>query len=1022
MRPLKLVMNAFGPYKEKVEIDFSRFNQQTLFLVSGPTGAGKTTIFDAIAYALYDDASGTSRGKDSFKSQFATDEDLCYVELEFELSGKIYSIKRIPAQMGPGKRGIKKINSEVEFIHGNTATTKISEANGEIQDILSLSYEQFRQIVMLPQGEFKKMLESNSNDKETIFRKIFNTERIQEFQAMLKEETGKLKHSVDSSDSMMEQFIGMISQEEDQTLSETLKEAVAFRDIPGILAELDRLQTEYNAKITISEQKLSRLRDEIQQNKERIELLREIAELEESKKRLKSAETQMSNYRKALEINEKALACLEIKKQQQTLLKEKMEKEQILKKDLQELETTITAIGENMEQFNRVQEEYKNLPLAREQLEGLKQQEKNIREIHTQQLTAEKLRAENADCEKNSKYWEEERKRYKQQISRLEEQLSLIKEAGKKIIEEQQLLGILGERIAVEQNRKKQLQQLVNIHNERKEKLLLFHESETSYQKAAEDYKNSRIHYNRSLAGILAAELTGTNPCPVCGSLEHPHPAALAEDSVTKETLEQVEEEKNRQQLLFNTVSAEVQSLNKRMKEYEQELEVDHLDARPVLEMSERALADLLNEQKQTLVRISDLQQLINEEENLQLQFAGIQENDRKAQSAIQENQSTARHNQSRIQEIEEEVALLLDKAEHTNLESVQRKITSAASGIKETETRYNDLQQAQFTLENKKTQFQTSTAAYQNQINEADARYQSLTIKLTEKLAQSGLDETFEEFILDAKEVQSRIHEIEGYDRSVWVNLENLKKKRAEQQAVKQPLSVDEYLSENTNKEREVRRLADEQRDWIGTVRNYRSAGDKIQDHYEAKKKLQERYQLYNELSSLANGSKETDYVSFERYILAIYFEEIIEAANLRFIQMTNGRFVLSRKEELTKGAGPKGLDLDVFDHYTGKKRSVKTLSGGESFKASLSLALGLSDVIQSQSGGVSVDTLFIDEGFGSLDSESLDSAIETLFELNQRGRLVGIISHVDELKTRIPVHIEVTKTSEGSKAQIKM
>lgn len=178
----------------------------------------------------------------------------------------------------------------------------------------------------------------------------------------------------------------------------------------------------------------------------------------------------------------------------------------------------------------------------------------------------------------------------------------------------------------------------------------------------------------------------------------------------------------------------------------------------------------------------------------------------------------------------------------------------------------------------------------------------------------------------------------------------------------------------------------------------------------------------MYKELSEMANGSKETDYISFERYVLGIYFEEIIEAANTRFTQMTTNRYSLIRNKEKTKGAGPKGLDLDVFDNYTGMKRSVKTLSGGESFKASLALALGLSDVIQNHSGGVSVDTLFIDEGFGTLDVDSLDSAIETLFELNQRGRLVGIISHVEELKTRIPVHIEVTKSSRGSHATIKI
>lgn len=233
---------------------------------------------------------------------------------------------------------------------------------------------------------------------------------------------------------------------------------------------------------------------------------------------------------------------------------------------------------------------------------------------------------------------------------------------------------------------------------------------------------------------------------------------------------------------------------------------------------------------------------------------------------------------------------------------------------------------------------------------------------------------------------------------------------------------SIEVYQSHNQEIENHSRTLKTQQHELIGTEKTVQSILSQIQLNYQTKKGQQEEYLMYKELAEIANGSKETEYISFERYVLGIYFEEIIEAANSRFTQMTNSRYSLIRNKEKTKGAGPKGLDLDVFDNYTGMKRSVKTLSGGESFKASLALALGLSDVIQNHSGGVSVDTLFIDEGFGTLDTDSLDSAIETLVELNQRGRLVGIISHVEELKTRIPVHIKVTKSSKGSYAEIKV
>ena len=314
------------------------------------------------------------------------------------------------------------------------------------------------------------------------------------------------------------------------------------------------------------------------------------------------------------------------------------------------------------------------------------------------------------------------------------------------------------------------------------------------------------------------------------------------------------------------------------------------------------------------------------------------------------------------------------------------------------------------------------NASAYAAQATEAAERVKTAKTAFEEVLAATKLSEPFDGLILSTEHVQKNKAAIEQYESRVAINQDRSEKLQAAAQGLDPASTADSFTEQKTALDGEIHTLDKEKEELASVLHQLTTASERIAAIYKKQQKILTSFKQYKTLSEIANGSKETDYVSFERYVLAIYYSDIIEAANHRFQQMTNNRYLLSRKEDKGKGAGAKGLDLDVLDQYTGHTRSVKTLSGGESFKASLSLALGLSDVMQSRSGGIHIDTLFIDEGFGTLDSESLDAAIEALFELNSRGRLVGIISHVDELKTRIPVHIEVTRSAEGSEAKIVM
>lgn len=1012
-------MNAFGPYKERVVIDFTQFQQQTLFLVSGPTGAGKTTIFDAIAYALYDDASGTSRGKDSFKSQFASDELLCFVELEFEIAGRNYFIKRSPVQIGPGKNGkLKKWSSEVEFHHNGTVTTKISEANQEIQELLSLSYEQFKQIVMLPQGEFKKMLESNSADKEKIFRNIFQTDTIKDLQSLLKDKASNLKQGMDQSENTLQQFVGMIP----ENSNEILREAILLYDIPTIMEELTSLVESYQEKIQVLEKELAALDTLSHNNQRKIDLLVALEILEKEKEILESNAELIEAKRLGLSLAKQAEECFETKQQVERISNEKQAIELELTKEQKKLTETVECLLETEKMYHSLQAAYKELPNKREALISLKEQEKQLSEKTTKEKAIGELEQENDAKQKAIKQLKNQVVIGEEQLEKQERTLQEIQQAKTSIMEKQRETSKLQQ----DQHKTKRQQEALLMFSgyltKRAAKQKEFHEIESKFKQVESHYQEQRLIYNRNIAGILASELKEEQACSVCGSLHHPSPAKLAQDTVSKEVLEELEANKNEIGKQFDRISIELQGLSEAIQSNEKQLGIQSTALQDEQSKIEQRISEETMKQEKLTGELKDLQKNIAKEEQAEKEKREIARQVSENEAKMQQLASAVQYNTKRIIELKIEIDTLQTKLTQADLSAIQIEISEKIHEITRIEEEYSEAQEKKVRLEKAQTQYQTSTKAYEKQLSTLMERETDVKEVFAQKLSESQLDESFEKYLVEKEAKLQLIDEIAAFDKKMWTNQTSMLEKKGNLAKEGADQSIETYQTRNQAIELESTAFKEQLRELIGTEKTVQSILSQIQFNYHAKKGQQEEYLMYKELSEMANGSKETDYISFERYVLGIYFEEIIEAANTRFTQMTIDRYVLIRNKEKTKGAGPKGLDLDVFDNYTGMKRSVKTLSGGESFKASLALALGLSDVIQNHSGGVSVDTLFIDEGFGTLDAESLDSAIETLFELNQRGRLVGIISHVEELKTRIPVHIEVTKSSEGSQAGIKM
>lgn len=1019
MRPILLEMTAFGPYKEKTTIDFRKFNNQNLFLISGATGAGKTTIFDAISYALYDDASGNSRSKDTFKSDFADDTDLCQVTFLFELNGKEYRIERTPRQMGPGKRnGTKQYESAVAFYHENGITTKIKEANQEIESLLSLSYDQFKQIVMLPQGEFKKLLESDSKDKEQIFRNIFQTEIILAFQEELKNQVAVLKKDAEEANISLRTSLRYLADLDDVVL----QDAIMTEDIESVIQRLAEVTNEFELQenqithsLNMSQQTIKKVEKQLEELQKLQQLLIEKEELAQEKDSFEQINRHIQNF-------EKAQGCLEAKN---TVESEQQELTALENKRTsnEQLVIQLNMDAENEKNlFIRLQDEYKKIPEWREK-------EKELTKQKEQQLDLLQMKNESASLQKVQDKKEREYAEISEELLSLQKEIKRLEEKHEKSKQAQEQLTRLKEQqkdLQIEYSQLEQYDENINrllaIIEEWHESISTLKEMKEKAQKSSHHLMKKRTLYYDNLAGLLASQLSDDMPCPVCGSFDHPALALPNEEAPTKEQLDTIQKSNDEIQQLYATQATTVANLHKQIKSMEEQLELADYDHLEIKKETQEQFAEKQIEMEKLVLQINEKQQQASQLEELASALAAFNKKERSLELTKKEQQINIENQNRQLQTILKEIEALTKIIPSINLDEITEQIKEVENQIKKTEKDYPIVQEKIATIEKNIAIKNTENDSFNNQIEAAEKRVKNATALFQQKLSEANLSEDFEKSLISKDTYTLNVEQYTHYQDSVKINQRNIlsQKEILSSYDGKSEEELDEILARIINEvEQENSKLQTLSMQKQTAVRGQKN----ITDTYSELSDVREKYSQIRRISEVANGtSKETGRLSFERYVLAIYYEEIVQAANLRLKDMTAGRYLLLRSEEIGKGTGARGLELDVFDNYTSQKRSVKTLSGGESFKASLALALGLSDVMQQQSGGIQIDTLFIDEGFGSLDSESLDSAIQTLADLNALGRMVGVISHVEELKTRIPVHIEVSHSTNGSSAKITM
>ena len=926
MKPLKLTMSAFGSYAGKNVIDFTG-QQQGIFLITGDTGAGKTTIFDAITYALYNQTSGGERNGNMMRSQYARPETETYVELEFLYRGQTYRVRRNPdykitKTLKNGKIREQKVPHSVELTlpDGTVFPEKKNATDAKIIEILGLTADQFSQIVMIAQGDFLKLLYTKSDERKMIFSKLFRTDIYWKIQENLRRKSMEMDERIQENDRAFEQeksrIIPLPESEElpldelVERLRERLKDALKEQNLRRANVE------ELNKKITKYEEinKLFRSLEKIRQTGKELE-----ARQAESKERRQ----QIENARKA----DKVLVA-----EQQNLRQQ------------QEVEQSAQAIAKMTETLANDQEMFETLKTQQQEAEA--EQKREAADIQKKMLALEQS-FPSYEALQNARSEEQQAKKVWEDLGKTSEESFHKKEAGIAALKEQQ----------------KQQEQVVEQTKKNWEQTSL------GASESAKHYEHMYEAFLKEQAGILAENLSAGCPCPVCGSTVHPDPAKLSDHAVT-------------------------------------ELEVEQAKKTRAAAEEKRDLAYAAFEAEKT-----EKQKLAQAVEKEEADFV-------LAQTIAKQQRKEAEQNYVSLQKIAEQIREKLVYPSFAEAKkqyaAMQKALAAAEQEIERKRQKVSELAEAMNTLKGQKLAEEENQKTAKKLVAKTEKEYAKL-------LEKSGFvsEETYHLAILPERSRSKLEREEKEYESQCL-------RQQSEQKLLEKQVSGKTYtdtteLNEQLKAEKQALKEAEKTYMELHTAyENDRSVLQNCAVYLEKGKKLESEDQVIKSLSKTANGRLSgSAKIDFETYIQRQYFKQIIHEANKRLLTMSNHQFILKLKEEANTGRKTnEGLDLSVYSLVTDSERDVKTLSGGESFLAALAMALGLSDIVERSAGAIHPDMMFIDEGFGSLDAQSRQQAIEVLGELAGDSRMVGIISHVTELKEQIDRKLVVSRTDKGSRA----
>ncbi|PEM79739.1 AAA family ATPase [Bacillus pseudomycoides] len=1020
MRPLQLIMTAFGPYKQREVIDFSDLGDHRIFAISGNTGAGKTTIFDAICYVLYGEASGEERSDTSMlRSQFADDNIYTSVELTFRLKGKQYEIKR---QLGHKKQGNKTVTGHAVELYEVIGDEKVpcvdrfhvTDVNKKVEDLIGLSKHQFSQIVMLPQGEFRKLLTSETENKEEILRRIFKTDRYKLMRELLDQKRKQWKDVLQEKQKERELYFRNVFKlpVRDDSLLETLvqQEHVNTHQVVEALeqekncyeAEVEQLQ----AQQTLQTQQLKKAEDRFHTAKSINEKFKDLQQKQEKQAVLQANREQIETEEQRFKLAEQAKRLLPFEQWYEEAVQSEQNAEQLLKQISVKKEKTVKAFELAYEKY----EELKGKESVREEGKKTVQRLEELQPIIAS-LAEKKSKLQQAELQSG---------KLKEGIQKFEKQLE------GQISQKQQIAGELQQlEVALEQYVAK-VEELTNMREDAKvlkqaydvwqEKQKYEQEKEVANQKmevAVKAYEEIEHRWLNEQAGMLALHLHEGESCPVCGSIDHPKKATERGDSIDEKQLNELREKKTVAEKLHVQVE---EKWNFYRLQYEQVIDEVVKRGYRSEELVE-TYRTLVQNGKQLAAEVNTLKESEEKRKQLALSVKGLEEK-------VEELQKQKREAEVMQHRTEMECMQLRTSYEHDQqkthedlqtLEAWKKQFDQAVSTLRFMEEEWKKVQEAYQYWQNENIRIQAEYGGALKQVSHAKEKQEETLLRFTTELEQGGfidqqaykeakltdvemkhLHEQIQEYYSSlevlAKQIEELVNELSGKE---WTDITAL-----EEQMKELGIQLDITKEKRQRAQSAVAYITD-------LHENIRRIDEQI---HEEEKAFQELVDLYE----VMKGDNESR-ISFERYILIEYLEQIVQIANERLRKLSNGQFYLKRSERVEKRNRQSGLGLDVYDAYTGQTRDVKTLSGGEKFNASLCLALGMADVIQAYEGGISIETMFIDEGFGSLDEESLTKAIDALIDLQKSGRFIGVISHVQELKNAMPAVLEVTKQKNG-------
>lgn len=1075
MRPIQLTLTAFGPYQGTEVIDFRKLAPHDLFVISGKTGAGKTSIFDGISYALFGEASGADR-KDatlSLRSDFANDQEPTTAELIFELRGKQYRIFRQLPYLKSGNKTLTQGKAEIYALNNTGAQDDLfaetplverqipNRVNPKIEELLGLNRDQFNQLVMLPQGEYQRFLTSKTADKEVILRTVFNTEKYQNVVENLKLKADQSQKSVIKLQAHYNSLIQSIYQQLPvrespffQFFQEDAEMQInSYQAIQGLEAESLFYQEKIQAiagDINTQKQKLDTQKQTLLNTQNINEKFRALASAQQDFEHLNAQQAAINQLKNEISLAEKALSMEKFAHEVFRLRQEKRDTENHLlvakKQRIEAQKNHQSAI----EQYQEAQEQEPEILALSEEITLLESRKKEVETLADLQATVLITQKKSEQLRQKITLLQQEISTKQSEKSRLQNNIREAETLSHPIALYQQLQNHLEQLAKLSAKQTEQKQALITINEKKQQKSVTLQIAKEARQKAITQFYQQQ-------AANLAYTLKEHEPCPVCGSLEHPHKADSHNTALTdhhsqnpQTDFENANEALSLAQREYDQATHRAQEILANIKSLEQEIyqvwqTVHHFvnaEAQYItpltLELGREATTDSIIQANSDKVASAlkkgqkswqSLQRLRSELETIELLITQQQTELEALKESYQTEKTHLAESQSAVAQIWQHIPENLrdSTAYQTHLMGQKSRLTTLKNRLKEAEKELQKAAQKCALTSQSVEQYQAQKTKILLSLKKAERTFREALINVAwatecqntivednENGNNQSADETqflqaqqfipalsnnrkivaefTQRYLLTQEKVNTLTLELKDQKPRDIVELE---KKVAEQETTLEAmqhslLTLQQYIQNITQ-----------------TIEN-------IKEQARSLESARSIYEKTVEIYDLVRGQNRHR-ISLERFILIEYFEMIIQAANIRLEQMTYGQFQFIRSEEIASRNVQSGLDLNVYDSYTGENRDVKTLSGGEKFKASLSLSLGMVDVIQAHKGGISIETLFIDEGFGALDEESLLQAIDVLIELQASGRMIGVISHVEELKQTLPARIEVTKTKNG-------